>query len=126
MKNRNGSAWTAADVPDLRGRVVVVTGANSGIGFEGARVLTHARAHTILACWNTVTGEEAGEQLARLEPEGSTEVLPIHLANQGVRAGVRRGIHAPARSAQRAGEQHRRHFHPPRKGSRLHGPSSGN
>ncbi len=78
---KNGSTWTAANVPNLRGRVVVVTGANSGIGFEAARVFAHERAHTILACRNTVAGEEARERLARMEPEGSTEVLPIDLAN---------------------------------------------
>ena len=78
MKNKNGSAWTAADVPDLRGRVVVVTGANSGI----ANRLAFSPAPTrFLASRNTVTGEKARERLARLEPEGSTEVLPIELAN---------------------------------------------
>ena len=53
---KNGSAWTAADVPDLRVRVVVVTGANSGIGFETARVCARERAHAILACRNTAAG----------------------------------------------------------------------
>ncbi len=78
---KNGSTWTAADVPDLRGRVVVVTGANSGIGFETARVCARERAHTILACRNTGGGEEARERLARMERGGSTEVLPLDLGN---------------------------------------------
>ena len=49
MSVRQGP-WTMADVPDQSGRTAVVTGANSGIGFEAAAVLAHRGALTILAC----------------------------------------------------------------------------
>ncbi|MBV9897498.1 MAG: hypothetical protein JO020_25350 [Chloroflexi bacterium] len=39
MSNQSNRRCTSADVPDQRGRTFVVTGANSGIGFEAARML---------------------------------------------------------------------------------------
>lgn len=44
------SGWSAADVPDQRGRTVIVTGANSGLGAEATRVLADAGAKVIMAC----------------------------------------------------------------------------
>ncbi len=68
--------WTAADLPDLRGRTVVITGANSGIGKVAAREIARAGARTVLAVRTTSKGEEAAADMP-----GSTEVRRLDLAD---------------------------------------------
>jgi NAD(P)-dependent dehydrogenase (short-subunit alcohol dehydrogenase family) len=53
------SRWTAADMPDLRGRTVIVTGANSGIGRVAAQELARAGAVVTLAVRDTAKGRAA-------------------------------------------------------------------
>ncbi len=70
------SAWTAADMPSQAGRTVVVTGANSGLGFITARHLAHKGAHVVLAVRDRQRGAAAGASLG-----GSTEVRSLDLAD---------------------------------------------
>ena len=56
--------WTAAQLPDLSGRVAVVTGANSGIGFHTAQTLAMHGARVVLACRDLVRAERAVERIA--------------------------------------------------------------
>lgn len=57
--------WTSADIPDLTGRLAVVTGANSGLGLETTRALAGAGARVILACRSASKAEAAIAELAR-------------------------------------------------------------
>ena len=56
--------WTARDVPDQRGRVAVVTGANTGLGFATAEVLAAAGAAVVLAVRDVDKGAQAANRIA--------------------------------------------------------------
>ena len=60
--------WTAADVPDQTGRVAVVTGSNTGIGYEAAAVLAEKGAHVVLAVRNLDKGKDAAARIAAKSP----------------------------------------------------------
>jgi NAD(P)-dependent dehydrogenase (short-subunit alcohol dehydrogenase family) len=83
----SAGSWTPEDVPDLSGRVVVVTGANSGIGFEATRLFVENGAHVVLACRSTDRGENARRKILETDPPGTAEVLELDLADlESVRA----------------------------------------
>ena len=70
------SRWTEADIPDQTGRIVLVTGANSGLGLRTAQVLAGRGAHVIMGCRSVQRGQEA-----RRAVQGSAEVLELDLAD---------------------------------------------
>ncbi|MGW5052425.1 oxidoreductase [Actinokineospora sp. NPDC004072] len=69
-------AWSEADIPDLTGRTVLVTGANSGLGLRSAQVLAGRGAHVIMGCRSLAKGKAA---LATID--GAAELLHIDLAD---------------------------------------------
>jgi NAD(P)-dependent dehydrogenase (short-subunit alcohol dehydrogenase family) len=73
--------WTAADIPDQHGRTIVVTGANSGLGFQTSLELARHGAHVVLACRNLDKGREAQERIAAQAPGASTELRALDLAD---------------------------------------------
>lgn len=73
--------WTAEDIPDQTGRVAIVTGANSGIGFETARALAAKNASVILACRSEEKGIRAADKISKQYPQAEVEWLPLDLSS---------------------------------------------
>ena len=74
-------SWTVADIPDLNGRVAVVTGANGGLGLETARALAGAGAHVVMAARDQTKALAARDDIMNGRPRGSTEVVSLDLAS---------------------------------------------
>ena len=79
--------FTEKDVPDQTGRTVVVTGANTGLGFETARVLSAMGARVLIACRSQQKAEDAIARIEELNGPVDVSYVPLDL---GDLASVRR------------------------------------
>jgi NAD(P)-dependent dehydrogenase (short-subunit alcohol dehydrogenase family) len=75
-------SWSAADIPDQRGRTAVVTGANGGLGLETARELAAKGAHVVMAARNEEKAQAAVADIRATAPDASVEVVPLDLGSQ--------------------------------------------
>jgi NAD(P)-dependent dehydrogenase (short-subunit alcohol dehydrogenase family) len=78
MPNRK---WTAADLPDLSGKTIIITGANSGIGYEAALEFARHRAAVILACRSVDRASTAIAQIKSARPDAAVEAMELDLAS---------------------------------------------
>ena len=75
------SKWTSRDMPDLTGKVAIVTGANSGIGLEVALALARKGAQVMIASRSLEKCDEAASQIRAKTPACLLEVIRLDLAD---------------------------------------------
>ena len=73
--------WTSDDVPGQHGRLAVVTGANTGLGFETAQVLAARGASVVLAVRDIEKGKRAAARIAGTAPGANVMVQPLDLTS---------------------------------------------
>jgi NAD(P)-dependent dehydrogenase (short-subunit alcohol dehydrogenase family) len=80
-RQETSMSWTRSDIPDLTGRVAVVTGANGGLGFETALALSGAGAHVVMAARDQDKAKAAELRILEDHPEASLEIVPLDLGD---------------------------------------------
>lgn len=75
------SGWTASDMPDQSGRVVIITGANSGLGLESTRELAGRGATIVMACRSLERGNGAREEVLKTVPDAQLQVMQLDNAS---------------------------------------------
>jgi NAD(P)-dependent dehydrogenase (short-subunit alcohol dehydrogenase family) len=78
---KSNSPWTAQQIPSQTGKTALVTGANSGIGYQAALELARHGAHVLLGCRNAAKGADALQRLLAEAPGASAEVVELDMAS---------------------------------------------
>ncbi|MFL0178438.1 SDR family NAD(P)-dependent oxidoreductase [Mycobacterium sp. SMC-15] len=73
--------WTTTDIPDQTGRVAVITGANTGLGYETALALAARGAHVVLAVRNLDKGKDAATLISKRSPGASVALQELDLTS---------------------------------------------
>jgi NAD(P)-dependent dehydrogenase (short-subunit alcohol dehydrogenase family) len=77
----NMSGWSTRDIPSQDGRVTVVTGTNSGLGFVTARELARAGATVVMTSRNAARGADAEQRLRDAVPGADVRLEALDLAS---------------------------------------------
>lgn len=73
--------WTAASIPPQGGKLALITGANSGIGYQAALQLARAKCSVILGCRDLVKADAARRRILSAVPAAHAETLVLDLAS---------------------------------------------
>ena len=73
--------WTTTDIPDLSGKTIIVTGGNSGLGYESVKAYVAKNASVFMACRSVSKGEIARKQILEIYPSANITVLELDLAD---------------------------------------------
>ena len=75
------SRWTIEHMPELTGKIIVVTGGNSGLGYESVKAFAMKGAEVVLASRSTEKGEEARNEILKAIPGGKIKVMELDLGD---------------------------------------------
>jgi NAD(P)-dependent dehydrogenase (short-subunit alcohol dehydrogenase family) len=99
--------WTATDIPSQKGRVAVVTGANTGLGLETASALAEHGAHVVMAVRNLDKGKDAAARIEKSQPGACVVLQELDLSSLDS-ISCRSGAITCGSPSHRPGDQQRR------------------
>ncbi|NNF56161.1 MAG: SDR family NAD(P)-dependent oxidoreductase [Acidimicrobiales bacterium] len=73
--------WSTNDIPNLHGKVAVITGANGGLGLASAKALAGKGAHVVMAARNQAKAGDAHTEILAAHPEASLEIVELDLGS---------------------------------------------
>ncbi len=73
--------WNEENIPDLSGKIILVTGANSGLGFEAVKMYAKKNAQVIMACRSLDRGQVALEEIKKESPKANLVVMELDLGS---------------------------------------------
>lgn len=73
--------WTVTDIPNLSGKVIIVTGGNSGLGFQSVKVFAEKGAQVILTSRSADNGEKAKSEILNQNPKAKIDIYELDLAD---------------------------------------------
>lgn len=73
--------WSIEDMPSQKGKTIVITGANSGLGFEAAKALAAKGAEVVLTVRTLSKGEDAVQQIRAAHPTATVHAMELNLAD---------------------------------------------
>lgn len=73
--------WNKTHIHDLSGKIVIVTGANSGLGYEVTKALAEKGAHVVMGCRSTEKGEKAVNHVKNEIEEASIDLIRLDLSD---------------------------------------------
>jgi NAD(P)-dependent dehydrogenase (short-subunit alcohol dehydrogenase family) len=81
MTTMKKSNWNSTNIPDQKGKTIIITGATSGLGKEATKVLVKKNAYVIMAVRNTVKGESVKKEILQESPNGRISVKALDLSS---------------------------------------------
>lgn len=81
FEDMSSHSWTEADIPDQTGRIAIITGANTGLGFDTARALAAHGAHVALAVRDVAKGAAAAGRITEAVPKADVTVHELDLGS---------------------------------------------
>lgn len=73
--------WNTENMPSLEGKTIIVTGGNSGLGFQSVKAFASKKAQVVLACRDYSKGEEARKEIIKSLPDAQIAVMTLDLAD---------------------------------------------
>lgn len=81
MPSLSSNEWTADDIPDQTGKKAIVTGANSGLGYETTKALAAKGAHVVMACRSMERARDAESRITRSVTDADLSIIELDLAS---------------------------------------------